>query len=322
MDTSSVKIPEFPNLPSLDRMKEIMDSAERGSRLIEQADLSRISRLWSQPAIASAIVNTERAIGLTDEFLKKFASSNVIGLSSRLNELMPDYSRVSSLLDPKVFLATEGIAANLDRLGKLPAFTSVISELERIRPDLERYELEVEVAKDEEAANLSLRNGLKAVVEAVTSARLQTRSGADRLKLYLVLMAWVLALLTVYAQSQTERRQARDIDELQRLQESQQQTIAILGKAIQQLQEQTIGLSNMPIVEVSRRSTLRLLPSGESLRVTTIETAVRARVVLSNGRWLYVEVLQRDAPTGILGWVYRRNIRFLATANNSTNGGS
>lgn len=121
--------------------------------------------------MASAIVNTEGAIGLTDAFLKNFASSNVIGLSSRLNKLMPDYSKVSSLLDPKMFRATEGIAANFDRVSKLPAFTSVIAELERIRPALERYELELEVAKDEEAANLSLRNGLTAVVEAVTGPR-------------------------------------------------------------------------------------------------------------------------------------------------------
>jgi len=307
-----VKIPDFPDLPDFDRLREIMDSAGRASRLIEQTDLARFSHLWNQQPLASAIANAEKSIGLTDAFLKNLASNNIIGLTSHLHELVPDYSKVgSALLDPSLFRTAESIAANFDRLSKLPAFTSVIAELEHIRPSLERYETELETAKDEEAANLSLRQGLTAVVEAVTGANLRVESAADRLKLYIVLMGFVLALLTIYAQSQTDRKQSRNIAELQKLQESQQQTVAVLGKAIQQLQEQTIGPSNMAVVEVSRRSTLRLLPSGQSLRVTTIETGVRARVVLFNGRWLYVEVLKRDAPTGILGWVYRRNTRFL-----------
>jgi hypothetical protein len=311
-----VKIPDFPDLPDFDRLREIMDSAERASRLIEQTDLARFSHLLNQQSLVSAIANAERSIGLTDAFLKNLASNNIIGLTSHLHELVPDYSKISStLLDPNLFRAAESIAANFDRLSKLPAFTSVIAELESIRPSLERYETELETAKDEEAANLSLRQGLTAVVEAVTGANLRIKTGADRLKLYILLMGYVLALLTVHAQSQTDRKHSRNIAELQKLQESQQQTIAVLGRAIQQLQEQAIGPSNLPLVEASQRSTLRLLPSGKSQRVTTIETGDRARVILSNGRWLYVELLRRDAPTGILGWVYRRNIRFLPRSN-------
>jgi hypothetical protein len=224
-----------------------------------------------------------------------------------LSDLTRSYTQISSLVDRNFLDSTATIADHFDRLSNNPAFANVVAELQRIRPALERYEYEVRDAPDRDSATLSLREGLKAVAEGLTGANLRVRSGADRLKLYVVLLGLALSLLQNYSQSQDERAQSTDISELRAVQQSQAETIRLLGETIRDIQKTTLGSGTFPIVTFSKRSVLRSLPTSQSHRVVEVEAGEDGRVVLINGRWMLIELVSQG---NTFGWVYRRNIRF------------
>jgi len=304
-----IRLPDFGDFSNFDRFRDILDSAERLSRIANQFDLPRISKTWEEVAKNSALLQAQNLTGLTDSVLKKYAESFSVLRQSQFDELTRSQAAIRDLLARNRLGDLSSASAQLDRIASLPQFAAITSELDAIRPILERYETQIASAADEDAAALSLREGLKATIEAVVGFDLNTRTPAERLKLYLSVIALVVSLLLNYAQSRTIENDSHAIEHLRGEQESQRQTIIALGDTIRELQEKTIGTSDLPSVKLTARSTLRLLPSGKSQRVGTFERGSEAIVLIDSGRWLFVEVIKNGKRTHQLGWIYRRNVR-------------
>ena len=304
-----IRLPDFGDFSNFDRLREILDSAERLSRITNQFDWPRISKTWEEAAKNSALLQAQNLTGQTESLLKKYAESFGGLRQSQLDELTRSQTVIRDFVERSRLGDLSSVTAQLDRIASFPQFAAITTELDAIRPILERYETQIASAPDEDAAALSLREGLKATVEAVVGFDLNTRTPAERLKLYFSVIALVVSLLLNYAQSRTIENNSRAIEDLRAGRESQRQTIIALGDTIRELQEKTIGTSDLPTVKFTARSTLRLLPSGKSQRVGTFERGSEALVLINSGRWLFVEVIKNGKRTRQLGWIYRRNVR-------------
>jgi hypothetical protein len=188
------------------------------------------------------------------------------------------------------------------------SITSLLVEVERVRPVVAAYFQQIAEAADERSRWATLREVAQEVVTAGIELNLGTtitpQTRKERIALYVAILLFLINM--VLSQLADARREAAT-GNLRNLIVEQQQTLTILTDTLQKVQAD-IGVRG-PVLRVTKNARLREEPDPQTRRLKTLKAGERVEVVTAVRRWYYVEVLTKDGHrTGLRGWVYRRNV--------------